>query len=637
MDHPSRLDQVHHENTGTEIYRINHENRWNNADDDSLYSKHVVDVDNNCQPFASENVALRRASSEDSSTRRLVQSMQHELRSLKHNLGILYAVLGIAGLYILYLSTAPTSPLLPISMRERFLTFLDMQTDIETQTSPILSGRNLTDSIRQNKRGRRKRELLPQLTFENEPLGMTPIEESLSSLMEASSRQKSVKSKTTYLSRGISRNKSWSSFHDKVKVEDEQIVVLHDYSENLDLGRAMLKRIKTQQQNQNQVLISQDYFSLTFGQKHPTSLAYQIPKNHETTNNSFITDTNQHRQLQKFQEVTQDGSSTSGGVDSTSGDCSDGSKFRVELTTDMRGNETSWHLMEVRSKQILLNVTAGTYPNNIVKMYDYETCLPTDGVYAFTIHDENGDGMSKRGANNGGGAGGSAAGVYVLLADGKRLVAGENFEFITSHVVEVATVIGSDGIESIEATLLQPTNYCAEKPVLNPINKLSNYTFDGRIYELIMVMTSVSGTDFLMDSDSARYKAACWVLYDDLRKFRASDTMFLQRYVSALFYFSSYSERITYVRESFGRSEDECDFFNIKPVDAALYKFQKQYPYTCENGNLLKLEIVSEKLQGPVMLELSFLKSLREFMLALDANTNLAVVVLINFFILQRL
>lgn len=94
---------------------------------------------------------------------------------------------------------------------------------------------------------------------------------------------------------------------------------------------------------------------------------------------------------------------------------------------------------------------------------------------------------------------------------------------------------------------------CHGKPVL------SN-TIRGR--DILQVITSVSGEEATTDVDSNHYKAACWIIYDDLLQLSVSDQNLLQRYILSLLYFSLNGENWHY-GYYFLSPKHECDWFGL--------------------------------------------------------------------------
>ena len=83
------------------------------------------------------------------------------------------------------------------------------------------------------------------------------------------------------------------------------------------------------------------------------------------------------------------------------------------------------------------------------------------------------------------------------------------------------------------------TFYCDDKPILSPINDLTGNIYDERISKLLEVFESLSSHDAIHNEDTAQYKAACFILYDDENKMTVEDELTIERYVLQLFFIST--------------------------------------------------------------------------------------------------
>jgi len=74
----------------------------------------------------------------------------------------------------------------------------------------------------------------------------------------------------------------------------------------------------------------------------------------------------------------------------------------------------------------------------------------------------------------------------------------------------------------------------------------------------------LSDSDKLQDIDSAKYKAACWVLYDDPYEYydlvdEVTHNKMMQHYILAVFYFATLPEKWK-EHSDFLSSRSECDW-----------------------------------------------------------------------------
>ena len=66
--------------------------------------------------------------------------------------------------------------------------------------------------------------------------------------------------------------------------------------------------------------------------------------------------------------------------------CSSGEKkFKLEITSDQFGSETTWKVVNDCSGETILN--NGPYPSGLVTQYTEEYCIPHGQKYTFTIFD----------------------------------------------------------------------------------------------------------------------------------------------------------------------------------------------------------------------------------------------------------
>ena len=64
----------------------------------------------------------------------------------------------------------------------------------------------------------------------------------------------------------------------------------------------------------------------------------------------------------------------------------------------------------------------------------------------------------------------------------------------------------------------------------------------GRGLRILTRLSTISGMDQLADFHSDRYKAACWLIYDDTQQYSEDDPKLIQRYVLSLIYFTTGGE-----------------------------------------------------------------------------------------------
>jgi hypothetical protein len=132
-----------------------------------------------------------------------------------------------------------------------------------------------------------------------------------------------------------------------------------------------------------------------------------------------------------------------------------------------------------------------------------------------------------------------------------------------------------------KADVARTKQVCLDHPILSPINEQSGFRYDSSVHQKLSVMTSIWGTDFLADPDSDRYKAACWILYDDPHPRSATHPLFVQRYAMAVFYYGAKANENEVIQERFENEFTEDWFyyvsFNSDGFLTTLYAGKRRY------------------------------------------------------------
>ena len=82
------------------------------------------------------------------------------------------------------------------------------------------------------------------------------------------------------------------------------------------------------------------------------------------------------------------------------------------------------------------------------------------------------------------------------------------------------------------------THRCDELPLLSPANHLNNFQYDETMERTLDIIVTLSSMDLLHDYDTPQYKAACWILFDDIHQLNTTYEHFIQRYVMAVFLYT---------------------------------------------------------------------------------------------------
>ena len=87
---------------------------------------------------------------------------------------------------------------------------------------------------------------------------------------------------------------------------------------------------------------------------------------------------------------------------------------------------------------------------------------------------------------------------------------------------------------------LQNSNFdrCEENPILSPTNHLNHFEYDERIDRILGVLHSLSSLELLSYPHTPQYKAACWIIFDDMSEMQVINELFIQRYIMAVFLYT---------------------------------------------------------------------------------------------------
>ena len=102
---------------------------------------------------------------------------------------------------------------------------------------------------------------------------------------------------------------------------------------------------------------------------------------------------------------------------------------------------------------------------------------------------------------------------------------------------------------------------CTKRPTL---------TATERGLEIVTRLSTISGMAALTDFNSDRYKAACWIINDDLKEYSAKDPKLIQRYILAVIYFTTGGQNNWISPLGFMSGRDECDWPSISCVDQSV-------------------------------------------------------------------
>ena len=81
--------------------------------------------------------------------------------------------------------------------------------------------------------------------------------------------------------------------------------------------------------------------------------------------------------------------------------------------------------------------------------------------------------------------------------------------------------------------------HCVRLPALSPRNQVNNFEFDSRIENILEIIHSLSPINLIHDFQSAQYKAACYIIFDDIVGTSLESEKLIQRYSLSVFLYTT--------------------------------------------------------------------------------------------------
>lgn len=203
--------------------------------------------------------------------------------------------------------------------------------------------------------------------------------------------------------------------------------------------------------------------------------------------------------------------------------------FRLNLQLDDVPEDTSWQLDNRNTRNIEMRQYYTSNDVGLEKVYTY--CL-RQGVYTFSIFDSLGDGINCR----------DDSGCFNISINNELFIKGDMFSRELSHGIYVS----NDGVAR--------ERICHNLPILSPINQINNYIYDERMGRVMDIIYGLSSFDVFSNKFSNQYKAACWLLYDDIAKLLPVNDLLIERYALAVSLFATSQET------NFFYTNNTCDF-----------------------------------------------------------------------------
>ena len=173
----------------------------------------------------------------------------------------------------------------------------------------------------------------------------------------------------------------------------------------------------------------------------------------------------------------------------------------VEVELKMKDNvtERSWELIDTKSNTVLTDQSR--YINSV--------CVD-DGVYLFSS----------------------------MNAGSKNFMNNDYVEINVNGNVLIDGPLSSNHQFSIFNGAAQSL-YCHSNPILNAMNDVNGSIYNERISKLLECFESLSSYAAVHDDKTAQYKAACYILHDDINNMKVEDDLTVERFVLYLFFIST--------------------------------------------------------------------------------------------------
>lgn len=99
--------------------------------------------------------------------------------------------------------------------------------------------------------------------------------------------------------------------------------------------------------------------------------------------------------------------------------------------------------------------------------------------------------------------------------------------------------------------------------ICNSAGKPAIASNDRRSHAILEKLLGVTSQLSLVTSGSAQHAATCWLIFDDPKKIKASNSQFLQRYALAVFWFATDGKGHWQVKTDWMSGKDECSWYGI--------------------------------------------------------------------------
>ena len=116
----------------------------------------------------------------------------------------------------------------------------------------------------------------------------------------------------------------------------------------------------------------------------------------------------------------------------------------------------------------------------------------------------------------------------------------------------------NDTSSVIKNNIVLPKRICEQKPLLLPFNHINNYKYDDKVKQILYLVNAITSPDLLVRYDSPQYKAACYLMFEDMYENMIKVDLLAERYVIlVLLYSTHWYDEIVF-------PSNTCDFVGIE-------------------------------------------------------------------------
>jgi len=104
--------------------------------------------------------------------------------------------------------------------------------------------------------------------------------------------------------------------------------------------------------------------------------------------------------------------------------------------------------------------------------------------------------------------------------------------------VSIHTPLTNRSLHQVKGQSDQLMDICNAGTNLSPLNRANSFQFDEKIRDILAMVNSISSPDSLLQIETPQYKAACWLIFQQVDEIIVDDYL-IQSYVVLVFIFST--------------------------------------------------------------------------------------------------